>query len=511
MILGDVMRRNARLGGDTPLLIFDGRVFGHRAFAERVFRLANALIALGIQRGERIAILSQNCLEYLEVYGAGELCGWCTVTVNYRLAAAEMRYILEDSRPRFLIYEPNYANTVAELRPGLPFIEHFIELGDGYEAALTAAAPTLPPLRATPDDIVYLIYTSGTTGRPKGVMLTQAGQVAAAQIMAVEHCVEPTDIFAITMPLYHIGGKLAWMAGTWCGCTIVLLRAWRPREFADAIATHRVTGALLAPPMLADLLDLADTEPVDLSSLRKIYYSAAPMPLPLLRRAIDRLGPIFTQFYGMTEAGGPATTLHRHQHLVDGPESVTQRLSSAGQPSPGCDVRIVRADGADCAVDEPGEIVVRSAALMRGYWNNSVATAETLRNGWLHTGDIGTRDAEWFVTVVDRLKDMIISGGENIYSREVERAIMTHPGVAEVAVVGRPDKRWGETVVAFVARKPGAALTGQQVVTHCRTTIAAFKRPREVRFLDALPKLPNGKVEKPKLRALLTEVRQLNA
>ena len=148
---------------------------------------------------------------------------------------------------------------------------------------------------------------------------------------------------------------------------------------------------------------------------------------------------------------------------------------------------------------------------MRGYWNNSVATAETLRNGWLHTGDIGTRDAEWFVTVVDRLKDMIISGGENIYSREVERAIMTHPGVAEVAVVGRPDKRWGETVVAFVARKPGAALTGQQVVTHCRTTIAAFKRPREVRFLDALPKLPNGKVEKPKLRALLTEARQLNA
>jgi acyl-CoA synthetase (AMP-forming)/AMP-acid ligase II len=252
--------------------------------------------------------------------------------------------------------------------------------------------------------------------------------------------------------------------------------------------------------MLNDLLDAYPDARRTLPLLTRIFYSAAPMPDAILRRAIKALGPIFAQVYGMTESGGPGCILHQHQHILDGASEVVRRLNSAGQPMTGCDVRIRRPDGTDCDARERGEIVIRSEGLMRGYWQNDAATRDTIRAGFLHTGDIGECDDSGFVFVVDRLKEMIVSGGENIYSREIENAISSHPAVQETAVVGKPDERWGEAVVAFIVKRQSEDVSAEEIAAHCLKTIASYKRPREIRFVDALPKLPNGKVEKYKLR-----------
>jgi acyl-CoA synthetase (AMP-forming)/AMP-acid ligase II len=501
--LGDLILRNARLTPHGPAIVYEGRALTYRAYAERSMRLANALYKLGVRGGDRVAILAQNCPEYLEVYGAGEIAGWATVTVNFRLAVPEIDYVLSDSRPVVLIFESQFADRVAALSGKLGFVKHQIEIGDDYEKLVAAAPAELPPIRSREDDIAYLIYTSGTTGRPKGVMLSHRGQVRAAQILCIESCVEPTEVVAVAMPFYHIGAKITWLSHSWRGIPMILHRAFRPQDMMESIARHRVTATLMAPTMLMDALNLPDLDRIDHSSLTKIFYSAAPMPTALLKRGLAKFGRVFTQFYGATESGAPATTLHRHQHVLDGPAHAVKRLASAGQPMNGCEIRIVRADGTDCADGEPGEILIRSGALMLGYWNKPEATEEAFADGWLRSGDIGTFDDEGFVFIVDRKKDMIVSGGENIYSREVEEALMAHPDVAEAAVVGRPDPRWGEAVVAFVVRRPGSTVSAEAVEAHCRGAIAAYKRPKDINFVEALPKLPNGKIEKTKLREAL--------
>jgi acyl-CoA synthetase (AMP-forming)/AMP-acid ligase II len=510
MNLGDLTIRNLRLRPAAPAVIFEGRTITHAEFAARAFRLANALTALGIRRGDRVAVLAQNCPEYMEAYAAGELGGWTTVTINFRLAAPEIAYVLADSQPKCVIAEAQFVERLPA--GGATSVQHVLTFGGpgpdlAYEDVLARAEASPPESSIQPDDIAHLIYTSGTTGKPKGVMLSHRAQVQSALISALEAQVRPTDRLALAMPLYHVGAKNQWLSHSLYGCPIILHRAFRPSPFFRALQEHAATVTLLAPTMLNDLLDAERCDRETLPALKKIFYSAAPMPEALLRRCMGAFGPILAQVYGATECAGPGCTLHAHQHVLDGPPEVVRRLRSAGQPMVGCDVRVVRPDGSACGVGEPGEITIRSAALMTGYWNNHPATLETLRGGFLHTGDVGERDAEGFIFVVDRLKDMIISGGENIYSREVEDALMSHGGVLEAAVVGGPDERWGEAVVAFVVKRPGHDINGEALIAHCRERIAGYKRPRDVRFIEALPKLPNGKVEKFKLRTPLWEGR----
>ena len=505
-MLGTLTLRNRRLRPEAPAILFDGRTITHRAFAERAFRLAAALRRRGVGRGDRVAILAQNCPEYLESCAAGELGGWANVTVNYRLAASEIDVILSDSAPKAIIAGSDLLDRLSPDASGR--LDHVLVIGDAssdvsYEAALAAAEPEPPPIAPEPEDCAYLIYTSGTTGRPKGVMLSHRGLMEAARITALESLVRPGDRLALAMPLYHIGGRLTSLSYGLHGCTLVLHQNFRPQAFFESLQANGVTATLLAPTMLGDLLEATPADRKSLPALARLFYSAAPMPEALLRRGMKALGPIFVQFYGMTESAGPGCILHAHQHVLDGPEHVVRRLRSAGQPMIGCDVRVVDPDGVPCPVGEPGEIVIRSPAVMTGYWQNPEATAETIRGGWLHTGDVGTEDEEGFIFVIDRLKDMIISGGENIYSREVEEALASHPAVIEAAVVGRPDPRWGESVLAFVVRRDAAGVTEEALIDHCRQVIAPYKRPRELRFVDALPKLPNGKVEKTKLRERL--------
>lgn len=499
--LGSLTLRNARLRANHPAIVFEDRVVTHGEFAARACRLANALLAMGVRRGDRVAILAQNCPEYMETYAAGELAGFITVTINFRLAPAEIAYILQDSRPRVLICEHQFGGRLpAEVASLVSRVVRFGGPDAELEDICANASAEPSAFQVSGGDTAFIIYTSGTTGRPKGVMLTHAGQVQAAHICAFESGVRPEDRFAMPMPLYHIGAKNLWLMNSTMGVTILLHRLFRPQDFFDSLHAHAATSTLLAPTMINDLLTHTPASADTLPALKRIMYSAAPMPEPLLRRAIKAFGPIFAQVYGMTESGGPGCVLHAQDHQPDGPRHEARRLTSAGQPMALTDVRIMRPDGTFALAEEKGEIVIRGPAVMAGYWNNHVATAETLVDGWLHTGDAGFADEAGFVFLVDRIKDMIVSGGENIYSREVEDAVASHPAVLECAVVGAPEPRWGEQVVAFVVLRAGAQASEADIIAHCRECIAAFKRPRIVRFVAELPKLPNGKVEKYKLR-----------
>lgn len=522
MILGDIIERNARCYRDHPAFLFEGRRITHGEFAERVRRLCNALIGLGLQRGSRIAILAQNCPEYLEIYAAAGTCGFIAVGVNYRLGLADQEAILRDCEPSLLIHEPDYVERVAALRPALPARAKVLCLGagrengqgagqgmcdeadegtGGYEAALAAASTQTPPWRAEADDTMLLIYTSGTTGVPKGVMLANGGQVEQARMLALTHASGQDDRMLIVMPLYHIGGTTELLSYLIGGATIVLHRRFDARDILDSIATHRVTAAHFAPVMIQALVDAQAEAPVDVASLRMVCYASAPMSVALSRLARATFGPIFMQTYGMTEHG-PGTVLQRHQHLPDGSPAEAARMASAGQPILGVDLRIVDDDGATLADGQIGEIHMRSAAIMQGYWRKPRETAAALADGWMKTGDIGYVDPDGYLFIVDRKKDMIISGGENIYSREIEEVLLQHPAVREAAVIGVPDEKWGESVKAFVVLKPGAQADAAGLIQHCRDHIASYKKPRSVEFLDALPRMAStSKIDKKALRA----------
>ncbi|MEO8752878.1 MAG: long-chain-fatty-acid--CoA ligase [Casimicrobiaceae bacterium] len=506
MILGHLIERNALCYPRHPAVVFEGKTLTFAQLASNVRRLANALAARGVKRKDRVAILAQNCPQYLEIQGVAETTGIISVGVNYRLSAPEQAAIIGNAEPVALFFEAQYAGRVEELRAWLDPGIHLICIGDAprgcesYARLLAEGSDAPPRSRAVDDDTAYLIYTSGTTGTPKGVMLGHDGTVEMARWIASASGVSQTDRMLIVMPLYHIGAKIEQLAYTLLGATIVLQRAFEAETILASIATERVTATHLAPVMVQMMLDVPDLQRYDVSSVKTITYASAPMAVALLRRAIGTFGPIFMQVYGMTEQC-LATVLYKHQHLLDGTPQDIRRLASAGQPFVGADIRIVRGDGSACAIGEIGEIWTRSKGLMQGYWRNPDGTREAIVDGWMKTGDMGHVDDEGFLAIADRKKDMIISGGENIYPREVEEALLHHPAVREAAVIGVPDAKWGESVMAFVALRPQCAATPADLIEHCRTLIASYKKPRVVQLVDALPRLSStNKIDKKKLR-----------
>ena len=510
MILGDVIERNERCSADQAAVLFEGRTLTHRQFAQRVKRFLNALTARGHGRQTRIAILSRNCPEYLEVYGAAGLGGVVALGLNYRLSAPEQAGILLDAEPAIFIFEAEYRQRADELRasllPGTLSIcfDQAPEAGEDfvhYEALLQEAQPEPLALRAEADDTLLLIYTSGTTGGPKGVMLGNEAQLEQARVQALSHAARPTDRMLIVMPFYHIGGPTELLTYLVAGATIVLHRQFDAQAILQSIAELKVTSAHLAPTMISMMLDVQEKTPYDVSSLHTVCYASAPMSVVLSIRARRVFGPIFMQIYGMTEAG-LGTTLLKHQHVLEGDERQRVRLASAGQPYLGTELRIVADDGSECATGVVGEVCMRSRSVMQGYWRKPEITAQVLQNGLLHTGDMGFLDQDHYLFIVDRKKDMVISGGENIYSREVEEALLMHPAVAEVAVIGVPDAKWGESVAAMVVFKPGERADEAALDAHCKERIAGYKRPKIYRFLDAMPRVPStSKIDKRALRA----------
>lgn len=506
-VIADLLERNACLHGDRAAFVFEGRTLTHRRFAERCFGLGNALHGLGLARQARVAVLSRNRTEYFEVFGGCGSAGLIAVNLNWRLAVPELAGIVADCEPDVLMFDAASAEQAEALRSDESTIRHWVafdgapEWARGYEALLAEGSATRPRAEVRPDDIESLNYTSGSTGRPKGVMLSHRAMLSAARAVAWDGDARATDRMLIVMPLFHVGGKLEQLAFFVAGATTILRSAFDPGGALRDLGIERITAAHLAPTMIAMLLDHPEVGTSDHSSLRLVHYASAPMPVSLLRRAIDTFGPVFLQIYGTTECA-TATMLKPFQHVLAGEPTSVDRLRSAGQPCVGVDIRIVDESGAPCPTGVPGEILIRADAAMTGYWNRSAETLAALQDGWFRTGDVGHLDAEGYLFIADRIKDMIISGGENIYSREVENALLAHPAVREAAVVGLPDPVWGESVKAYVVSSDGHGEDSAALIEHCRGLIASYKKPRFIEFVPALPRLSNGKLDKPALRAM---------
>lgn len=492
--LGETLRLNARHFGRAIGAGSAERTLSHADLYRRGHRVAAGLAGLGIGRDQRIAMLAMNCVEMLEIYAAAEISGIAIVPLNFRLSGAELAAILQDASPTLLFYEQQYAEMVADLRGDIPTLTHCIAIGPDFEA-LVASAPDSIDWPAFPEDaLACILYTSGTTGVPKGCMHSHRGFRAVGALMTAKMGLTASDRGLVMMPLFHMGGKAVQLGLHWSGGEMLIQRGFDPLAVLETIARERITVTHMAPTMIQTLLEHPAIDRFDLSSLRVIFYSAAPMPEPVLRRGLEKLGPVFIQSYGQTEITG--TVLPARCHRLDGTAMDRSHLTSVGIPPRGVEVRI---EGTTRS-GEAGEVLMRSPAAMSGYWNNPAATAETIRDGWVRTGDIGLLDAEGFLFLIDRKKDVIISGGENIYSREVENALYAHPDISEAAVIGVPDAQWGEAVCAIIVREPGSVLDAAAVIDHSRTLIAGYKRPRIVRFVEALPKLANGKIDKKALR-----------
>jgi acyl-CoA synthetase (AMP-forming)/AMP-acid ligase II len=502
---GDLIKRGRALYGSQTALVFEGRRFTFAEQSSRMFRLANALLDKGLRKHERVAILARNCSEYIECFGAGEVAGFVTINLNSRLSEVELAAICQDCQPSALIYAVEFAKQAHAIAAHVSSIRIRIGIGQeakeefSYEQLICQASADVPAVEPTAGDLAYIMYTSGTTGGSKGVMISHAAMVEGTRMVSHEGGILSTDKALIVMPLFHLGGKIEQMNFSLMGAPVFLKAAFDPDDILQTIAREKITAAHFAPLMIARMLDVLDTTPYDVGTLRCVHYASAPMPVPLLRRALDRMGPVFVQVYGMTECL-LGTILKPHHHLVDGSEAERRRLGSAGQPALGNEVRIVRDDGAVCQTGEIGEILFRSPTIMNGYWNKHTLTSEVIRDGWIHTQDIGFVDDAGFVYVVDRKKDMIISGGENIYSWEVEEALRAHPDVAEVAVIAVPDQTWGESVKACVQLRSGSSATEAELIEHTRTRIASYKKPRSIDFVQSLPRLFNGKIDKKALR-----------
>jgi len=508
MLVGDIIPRNAYLRAADTAVVFDGGSCSYGDYAERVYRLGNALIRLGLQRQDRISILSQNCIECLEVFGAGEVTGIIVHPVNFRLTAPEVEYVLGDAAPSVVFFEAQYADLIASIRASLPGIRHFVEIGGAaapawstaYEALVATGAPKRPAMRPQDDDTAFLFYSSGSTGKPKGVMLGQSAQWHTGLAVGYEVGITPRDRGLVVMPLFHIGARFYQLAHHMAGATVHLPRRFDAAAAVATIERERITTVHLAPTMIQAVLDLPDLDRRDISSLRTLSYGASAMPVAILRRALDRFGPILIQRYGSTESAA-VSYLDKQHHKPDGTPAEVARLASAGQPGVMAELRVVRADGTDCDVGEAGVVMVRNPKLvMQGYWRNPDATRAVLRDGWYDMGDVGYIDAEGFLFIVDRKTEMIISGGENIYPREVEEAILHHPAVADTAVIGIPDERWGESVLAFVVLRDGASAGEGDIIEFCRAHIASYKKPRRIEFRDRLPRASTGKIDKLALR-----------
>jgi acyl-CoA synthetase (AMP-forming)/AMP-acid ligase II len=503
--LFDLVERNAHLHSEDVHLVFGEQRSTFAQFRTRSLQLASAVYGLGLRAQDRLGLLAMNCSEYLEVYGVGEVAPFIVAPVNYRLAPPEIAFIVRDAGPRIFFFEKQYEATIDSLRQQLPSVEQYVCIGGqppswalAYEELLSSGSTDGPPIRPTGADIHAVMYTSGTTGRPKGAMLTHAGMIALSESWAFELAADLGDKILLSMPLFHVGARSQGSAVTFRGGTLVLHRSFDARAIVETIQRERITQVHLAPTLVQQVLDLPDIDRFDLSSIKTLNYAAAPMPLTVLKRAMKRFGRVLINGYGQTEGSG--TSLRKWYHRPDGSPKDLKRLTSIGQPVSGSRIRIVDSQDEEVPIGSIGEICIDASANMVGYWNNSVATIETLRNGWLHTGDMGHVDEDGFVYLDDRKKDMIVSGGENVYSREVEEALMSHPTVADAAVIGVPDERWGEAVKAVVVLKAGQVIAADALIAHTRSSIAGYKCPKSVEFVSELPRLPSGKVSKLALR-----------
>ena len=498
-----VLRAHAETLGDVIAIESSGSSHNYRTLEERSDRFASALRATGITAGLRVAILAKSCVEYFEFLIGAMKAGVVPVPLNWRLAPPEMAAVVDDADAVLLVVGQEFIERAEEMEGRLQKVRHIVSLAPHTRllnwAQWLDAHTGDPRIRAesSDEDVVLQIYTSGTTGKAKGAMTSGAGFVSYLESLSSIAHFNSQSVSLSTMPLFHIGGTGWALAGLYRGATVLLLREVDPDLILDTITRRKVTNLIAVPSVLQMLLKSPQLPSTDFASLRYLYYGGGPMTEHILRKALDAFDCEFIQGFGMTECPLVAS-LSNQDHTLGG-----ELLRSCGRAIPGTMVRIVDPEtGSDIAPGMTGEMWVRSPQGFAGYWKQSDITAQVLVDGiWLRTGDAACQNQDGYLFLKDRLKDMIVSGGENVYPGEVENVLISHPDVAEVAVIGVPSQKWIETVKAIIVRVPGSTLAEDRLIAYCKLHIAGYKCPTSVNFVDALPKTPSGKVIKYQLRA----------
>ncbi len=509
--VADVTRVHARTRPEKAALHFEGARITYAMLDRRANQVANGLAAERIAPGTRIAILAKNAPPFFELWFGACKTGVVLVPVNFRLAAPEVAYVVDDAAAELLFVGADYYALVETIEPALKTVRRIIAL-DGnhprwpaYEEWRARQATHDPDRPIDRGDVAIQMYTSGTTGHPKGAQLTHANLLTLLPTALREWGTwRDDDVSLVCMPLFHIGGSGWALIGLYRGLEHVLCKEFDPPAILATIPRYRVSKTIFVPAMLLFLLQAPQCRDTDFSSLDLIFYGASPAPLDLIRQSLKVFGCGLAQVYGLTETTGAITYLPPEDHG----EHAIERMKSCGKPMASTEIKIVDAAGNELPPRAVGEIVSRSPQNMKGYWNLPEATARTIRGGWLHTGDAGYKDEAGYLYIYDRVKDMIVSGGENIYPAEIESALFGHPAVADVAVIGVPDPQWGEAVKAIVVKKPGAQVTAKELIDYARERIAGYKVPRSIDFAETLPRNPSGKILKRELRKPYWEGRE---
>ena len=509
MNVTQILERAVRYFPNNTAYVAGDQKRTYSEFQEQVNRLGNALVENGVGKGDRVAVLSANSGPYLEMYYATSAIGSLIVPLNHRLAPVELAYILQDSGSKLVLLGEGFEEAYAEVGTHLETKPPTLYSGSGetpqgmadYDESLANASPDLAAPDVDEQDLAGLFYTSGTTGNPKGVMLTHRNCVSNALHFMGAVKEKEGEVYLHCCPMFHLADGPTSHRITWLGGNHVIVPGFDPIPVLDAIQTHRVSSSLMVPTMINFLVNHPRVGEYDLSSIRWILYGGAPMPVELLREASRVLRCNLIQLYGLTETAPLLTMLNPEHVAFEGDETKVRRLASCGRAVAGVDVRVTLEDGKEVKPGEIGEIVCRGPNIMKGYWNKPEETSDAFRGSWFRTGDLATIDDEQFIFIVDRKKDMIITGGENVFSTEVEQALYKHPAVLEAAVIGVPAEKWGETVMALVVTKPGESATETDIIEHCRSLIAHFKCPRGVEIRsEPFPKSGSGKILKGVLR-----------
>ncbi len=509
MNIGKLLTKSARSFPDYPATVQGSGKQTYAEFNRRANQLANGLRRLGAGRGDHVAVLMYNCPQMLESMFACFKAGCGAVPINFRLHPREFAYIIDHSEAKAVLTSPEFAGPlqeVAGLIGGAPRVIATAGAGGevlDYEQLLASESGEFEDAGVEPGEVAWLFYTSGTTGQPKGAMLTHRNLLAMTSSFYADMMpgCSPDDVVLLAAPLSHGSGLYALPNVAKAALNVIPAgRSFAAEEVLRLIERHRVTNLFAAPTMIKLLLDHPRLDRFDLGSLKALVYGGAPMLVEDTRAALRKLGPCLVQLYGQGESPMTISYLSHRDHVADGTPEQLARLGSAGIARTEVEVKIVDAEDNELPAGEMGEIATRSDLVMKGYWRDPEATAETLRNGWLHTGDVGCMDEKGYLFLMDRSKDLIISGGENIYPREIEEVLVRHPAVREVAVVGAPDPKWGEAVTAVVATVPGGEVSEEELIDFCRERIASYKKPKRVEFVDELPKNNYGKILKRELR-----------